>query len=100
MKGERPNGDSKLLEQIKATAVNGLKLPKDVALGELLVSFIGRSAVTVENYRGILLYDDRIVKLQAKHYRLEIHGRRLHIEYYNNEEMKITGMITGMEFGD
>lgn len=89
-----------MFEQIKIAAADGLKLPKDVVLGEVLVTFVGRCAVTVENYRGILLYDDKTVKLQAKHCKLQIHGRRLHIDYYNHDEMKITGQIQSMEFGD
>lgn len=89
-----------MFDQIKIAAADGLKLPKDVVLGEVLVSFVGRCSVTIENYRGILIYDDSTVKLQAKHCKLMIHGKRLHIEYYNHDEMKITGLIQSMEFGD
>ncbi len=89
-----------MLDQIKIAAADRFKLPKDVVLGEVLVSFVGRSCVTIENYRGILIYDDSTVKLQAKHCRLSIHGKRLHIDYYNHDEMKITGLIQSMEFGD
>lgn len=89
-----------MFDQIKMAAADNLKLPKDVVLGEVLVSFVGRYSVTVENYRGILIYDDKTVKLQAKHCKLQIHGRRLHIDYYNHDEMKITGQIQSMEFGD
>lgn len=77
-----------------------MKLPRDVVLGEVLVSFVGRYSVVIENYRGILIYDDTMVKLQAKHCKLQIRGKHLHIEYYTHEEMKITGQIQSMEFGD
>lgn len=89
-----------MFEQLKLSATENLKLPKDVVLGEVLVSFIGRYSVVIENYRGILIYDDNTVKLQAKHCKLTIHGKRLHIEYYNHDEMKITGQIQSMDFGD
>lgn len=89
-----------MLDQVKIAAAEQLKLPKDVVLGEVLVSFVGRRCVTVENYRGILIYDDNTVKLQAKHGKLTFHGKRLHIDYYNHDEMKITGVIQSMEFGD
>ncbi len=81
-------------------AAEELKLPRDVVLGEVLISFVGRCSVTIENYRGILIYDDSTVKLQAKNCKLQIHGRRLHIDYYNCEEMRITGQILRLEFGD
>lgn len=78
--------------------MEGLKLPKDVVLGEVLISFVGRYSVTIENYRGILIYDDKTVKLQAKHCKLRIQGKRLHIDYYNHDEMKITGQIQSLDF--
>ena len=89
-----------LFERVRMAATDNLNLPKDVVLGEVLISFVGRTSVVVENYRGILIYDDQTVKLQAKNCKLQFHGKRLHIEYYNHDEMKISGLIQSMEFGD
>lgn len=85
-------------DHAKEVVVSALKLPKDVLLGEMLLSFVGRHAVMIENYRNIILYTDTLVKIQAKTCRLEIHGARLCIEYYTNDEMKITGQIQSVEF--
>ncbi|MGN0372267.1 MAG: YabP/YqfC family sporulation protein [Enterocloster sp.] len=82
----------------KRTAVSALGLPRDVLLGDVLVSFVGRYEVNIENYRSILLFTDTLVKLQAKNCRLLIHGTGLVIEYYTAEELKITGQITSLEF--
>ena len=71
-----------MLEHAKQSATEQLKLPGDVMLGEILLSFSGRYCVTVENYRGILL----------------ICGRRLNIVYYDRDSMKICGQIQSMEF--
>ncbi len=87
-----------MFERVKETASQEWKLPKDVVLGETLVTLIGRSAVVIENYRGILLYQDDLIKLQIKNGRLVIGGKRLCIEYYNHDEMKITGRIQSVEF--
>lgn len=89
-----------MFDRMKIMATDTLKLPKDVVLGEVLITFIGRYSVIIENYRGILIYDDNVVKLQAKNCKLAIHGNRLHIEYYNHEEMKISGQIQSMDFCD
>lgn len=85
-------------ETIRETAVSALKLPKDALLGEILISFVGRHALLIENYRAIILYTDTLIKLQAKDCRLIIHGSRLMIEYYTSDEMKITGLIQSAEF--
>ena len=80
----------------KKTAVSALGLPRDV--GDVLISFVGRSQVNVENYRSILIYTDTLIKLQARNCRVVIHGARLKIDYYTAEEMKITGQIGSLEF--
>lgn len=55
-----------MFEESKEKAASALKLPKDVVLGEVLVSFLGRHSVVIENYRSIILYTDCSIKLQAK----------------------------------
>ncbi len=82
----------------KKTAVSALGLPRDVILGDVLISFVGRSQVNVENYRSILVYTDTLIKLQAKNCKVVIHGARLKIDYYTAEEMKITGQVGSLEF--
>ncbi len=87
-----------MLGESKAAAVTALGLPRDVLLGDVLVSFIGQREVCIENYRSILLYTDTLVKVQGRTCKVVIHGVRLKIEYYTSEEMKITGQIQSMEF--
>lgn len=77
----------------KEEIVETLELPKDLMYGAVLVSLTGRQEVLVENYRGILEYNQKHISLQTKTCRLVIQGKNLHISYYTNEEMKITGMI-------
>lgn len=86
------------MENPKLALASALGLPKDVILGETLLTFIGRHAVLIENYRNIIFYTDTLVKLQGKSCRLVIHGSRLTIEYYTGDEMKITGQIQSVEF--
>lgn len=73
-------------------------LPKDVVLGVPLISVIGQNEACIENYRGILEYTDKLIRIQTKLGKIYINGRRLQIEYYTNDEMKITGHIETIEF--
>lgn len=81
----------------KEQLISAMKLPMDVFLGELIVSMIGRRAVYVENYRSILLYTDTRLKIQGKDCKLNIQGKRLLIEYYTGDDMKVTGLIESLE---
>ena len=81
------------LGKIKEGLVESLELPKDLVYGAVLVSITGRQEILIENYRGILEYTQNHISLQTKTCRLVIRGKNLHISYYTNEEMKITGWL-------
>lgn len=52
----------------------------------------------ISNYKGILEYEDSFIRVQTKTCRIRITGVRLAIDYYTNEEMKITGSIDTIEY--
>lgn len=78
-----------------ATAVN---MPKDVVLGASVVTVIGNGEISIENYRGILEYTGELIRVQTKKGQIQVHGKGLQIEYYLNDEMKITGKIHTLEY--
>ncbi|MCD7921622.1 MAG: YabP/YqfC family sporulation protein [Clostridiales bacterium] len=77
---------------------DGFHLPKDLMLGAPIVTITGRSDMTVENYRGILVYEDSLIRLSLKHGQIQISGVGLNIEYYTNDDMKISGRIDKLEY--
>ena len=86
-------------EEKKRMAVEAMGLPKDVLLGDVLVRFTGFHEVCIENYRSILIYTDTTGKTcRQKTARILDSRKRLRIDYYTAEEMKITGQITSLEF--
>lgn len=76
-----------------------LELPKDLMLGEPIVTVTGRSDLTIENYKGILEYQQDKIRLSLKHGQIEICGKELKIEYYTNDDMRISGCIDRVEYG-
>jgi sporulation protein YqfC len=73
-------------------------MPKDVVLGVPLTTIIGQSEAYIENYRGILEYTDKLIRVQTKLGKIHICGRGLQIEHYTNDDMKITGHISMIEY--
>ena len=51
-------------------------------------------------YRGITEYTECLVRVQTKGGQIRLTGKRLKVEYYTNDEMKITGKIESIEFAD
>lgn len=76
-----------------------LELPKDLMLGEPIVTITGRSDLTIENYKGILEYQQDKIRLSLKRGQIEIYGNALKIEYYTNDDMRISGCIDRVEYG-
>lgn len=73
-------------------------LPKDVVLGVPIVTLVGQTELSIENYRGIIEYTDLLIRVQTKCGQIRIHGKNLNVEFYTNDEMKITGCVTMIEY--
>lgn len=78
--------------------INTLQLPKDVCMGALRVTLTGNCEAWIENYRGILEYSNQTILLQAKNCQVCFEGTRLSIDYYTNEDMKISGCICSVRY--
>lgn len=85
-------------KNLKSRITDAAGIPKDVILGVPIISVTGQNEACIENYRGILEYTDKLIRIQTKLGKIHVTGRGLHIEHYNNDEMKITGHITTLEF--
>jgi sporulation protein YqfC len=75
-----------------------LKLPSDVLAGAPIITALGRSEVCIENYKGILEYNNSLIKILTKIGNLHIEGKNLTISYFTNDEMKITGVINNISY--
>ena len=73
-------------EQIKKKLASAASMPKDVIMGASVVTVLGMSEVCIENY------------IRTKHGQIQLKGSCLEIEFYTNDEMKITGSINLIEF--
>lgn len=82
----------------KESLVESLKLPKDICMGALKVTMTGNREAWIENYRGILEYTEGVILLQAKTCRVLFEGTGLSIDYYTNEDMKISGCISCVKY--
>lgn len=87
-------------EEIRQKLASAAGMPKDVVMGVPVVTALGNFEVCVENYRGITEYTDTLVRVQTKGGQIRLTGKGLQVEYYTNDEMKITGELHMIEFPD
>ena len=93
-KKHRAKKDNQIQSREKRPVITeGLELPKDVSCGVVIVTVTGRRSLILENYKGIVSYDDDCIVIQTRDCRVTVCGCRLKVDYYTNEEMKIVGSI-------
>lgn len=85
-------------KSIKSRITDVAGMPKDVVLGVPLLTVTGQCEICIENYRGILEYTDKLIRVQTRIGKIHVVGRGLQVEYYTNDEMKIMGHIMSIEF--
>lgn len=86
------------LSNPKELIVESLRLPKDTMLGAAIVTITGKQEAFIENYKGILEYTTESIVLQGKNCKICFEGQRLSIDYYTNEDMKISGKIDALRY--
>ncbi len=86
------------LSNSREMLVDSLRLPKDTMLGAAIVTLTGNREAFIQNYKGILEYTEESIVLQGKNCRIRLEGKRLSIDYYTNEDMKISGSIDAVRF--
>jgi sporulation protein YqfC len=74
-----------------------LELPKELILDLPRTIILGNEQILVENYKGIIEYENNMVRLNNN---ITIYGTKLNVEEINFDEIFITGKITSVEFED
>ena len=82
----------------KELIVESLKLPKDTMLGAVIVTITGNREAFIENYKGIIKYTTESIVLQGRSCKICLEGKGLSIDYYTNEDMKISGSIDAVRY--
>lgn len=90
--------NAKEKESYLTTFSESLKLPADVLLGAPIITATGRNEICLENYKGIIEYNGNLIKVQTKTCKICIEGERLNIDYFTNDEMKISGYINSIYY--
>ncbi|HJA12351.1 MAG TPA: YabP/YqfC family sporulation protein [Candidatus Mediterraneibacter merdipullorum] len=84
--------------QLKERLSTAAGMPRDVTMKAPVLTVLGDFELSAENYRGITEYTDCLVRIQTRSGQIRVTGRRLHVEYYTSDEMKVTGKIETIDF--
>lgn len=77
-----------------------LNIPSDILTGAPIITLIGKSEISVENYKRIIEYTNNNIKIQTSIGSITIQGNDLKIVYFGNDEMKINGRFNLISYGN
>lgn len=83
---------------IKQKVARISEIPEDVVMGIPLLTVSGNNEISIENYGGIIEYTDSLIRIRTKTGKIIINGKNLQVNYYTNDEMKIQGRISSIEY--
>jgi sporulation protein YqfC len=75
-----------------------LLLSGDVRYGDILIRSVGNHELSIENFKGIVNYEDTKLVLQGKSQIVIITGECLTILYYVEHMIKLKGIVRVIEF--
>jgi sporulation protein YqfC len=87
-----------MIKAAREQMIGTLQLPWELVNGDSIITMKGQEELFVENYRGILECSETLIWIATKNFRLCIEGSNLSVAYYNNDEMKVTGIIEHVSF--
>ena len=74
-----------------------LEMPKEVYTKEPKITVTGFEEMIIENYKGILEYEDFFVKISTYIGNININGFNLKLENMSEDDIKINGKIESLD---
>ena len=83
---------------IKNKVIKNLELPGEYALNECKITLLDFSRIKIINYKSIVEYGDKIIRINTTEKLVKIQGESLNIENITDEEIEISGNILSLFF--
>ena len=75
-----------------------LELPKEVYSNEPKIVITGFDELIIENFKGILEYEEFFVRINTYIGIININGYNLNLENMTNDDLRVKGKIENIEF--
>lgn len=74
-----------------------LEIPKEISSNQPKITVIGFDELAIENYKGILEYEDLYVKINTHIGTINISGINLNLKQMTDENILVNGKIDSIE---
>ena len=86
------------IERTREILSEKFDLPKDVIMNLPKITIIGDSEITIENHKGIILFERSIIKINTKAKIINIEGENYEILYIGESTITISGKFKSISY--
>ncbi len=86
------------IERTREILTEKFDLPKDVMLNLPKITIVGDSEITIENHKGIILFERNIIKINTKVKIVNIEGENFEILYIGDSTITISGKFKSISY--
>ncbi|MGN0145393.1 MAG: sporulation protein YqfC [Clostridium sp.] len=90
MEGKFQKGKEKILSK--------LDFPSDIIMDLPKIIVIGNREITIENHKGIIAFENSMVKINSREGIITIKGRNFEILFIGETSMTISGIFEGISY--
>ena len=90
MKKRRNNRFSSKIDEI-------LEIPREISNDDPKITIIGFNEMLIENYKGILEYEEFYIKINTNIGNININGLNLELEQVTEDDISVKGKIESMD---
>lgn len=76
---------------------NFLEIPRELTTEDPKITIVGFNEMLIENYKGVLEYEDYFVRINTHIGILDINGFNLNLNQISSDDIIITGKIASIQ---
>lgn len=86
------------INTVKSNVIDKLDLPRDVVLDLPKIIVTGNNEITIENHKGIIIFDERQVKINTRVGLVNIYGEELEILFLGGSTISLRGKFKSVVY--
>ena len=86
------------IEKSREIIAETFDLPKDIVLNVPKITIIGNDEITIENHKGIILFERNVIKVNTKVKAINIEGENFERLYIGDSTITISGKFKSISY--
>lgn len=86
------------MNRTKETIAQKLDLPRDVILNIPKIMIIGDNEITIENHKGVILFEEKEIKINSNVGLITIYGKGFEILFMGGSSLTLSGKFKSVVY--